>query len=161
MIHFFDPSNAKMAAKVPDIAKQDRRAAGQPRGRHRGRQQEAAREGLVEDRRRTDFGDCQLWTRVNSLDSPWFLDDLTTLVTEVGDKLDVIMVPKVEGAWDIHYVDRCSPSSRPAPGSRSRSWCTPSSRPPAAWPTSRRSPAPARACRASASAPPTSPPRGA
>ena len=34
------------------------------------------------------------------------LDDLTTLVTEIGDKLDVIMVPKVEGAEDIHYVDR-------------------------------------------------------
>jgi hypothetical protein len=43
---------------------------------------------------------------VNSLDSPWVLDDLTTLVTEVGDKLDVIMVPKVEGPEDIHYVDR-------------------------------------------------------
>ena len=28
------------------------------------------------------------------------------LVTEIGDKLDVIMVPKVEGPWDIHYVDR-------------------------------------------------------
>ena len=27
-------------------------------------------------------------------------------VTEVGDRLEVIMVPKVEGAWDIHYVDR-------------------------------------------------------
>ena len=26
--------------------------------------------------------------------------------TEIGDKLDVIMVPKVEGPWDIHYVDR-------------------------------------------------------
>ena len=38
--------------------------------------------------------------------SPWVLDDLTTLVTEIGDKLDVIMVPKVEGAWDIHYIDR-------------------------------------------------------
>jgi malyl-CoA/(S)-citramalyl-CoA lyase len=43
---------------------------------------------------------------VNALDSPWVLDDLTTLVTEIGDKLDVIMVPKVEGPWDIHYVDR-------------------------------------------------------
>ncbi len=28
------------------------------------------------------------------------------LVEAVGDKLDVIMVPKVEGAHDIHYVDR-------------------------------------------------------
>jgi malyl-CoA/(S)-citramalyl-CoA lyase len=34
------------------------------------------------------------------------LDDLTQLVTEIGDKLSVIMVPKVEGPWDIHYVDR-------------------------------------------------------
>ena len=56
--------------------------------------------------RATDFGDTQLWTRVNSLDSPWALDDLVTLVTEIGDKLDVVMVPKVEGAHDIHYVDR-------------------------------------------------------
>jgi malyl-CoA/(S)-citramalyl-CoA lyase len=38
-------------------------------------------------------------------DRVW-LDDLTTLVTEIGNQLDVIMVPKVEGAWDIHYVDR-------------------------------------------------------
>ena len=43
---------------------------------------------------------------MNSLESPWVLDDLTQLVTEIGDKLDVIMVPKVEGPWDIHYVDR-------------------------------------------------------
>jgi malyl-CoA/(S)-citramalyl-CoA lyase len=43
---------------------------------------------------------------VNSLESPWVLDDLTELVTQIGDKLEVIMVPKVEGAWDIHYVDR-------------------------------------------------------
>src|SRR5206468_9301121 len=67
---------------------------------------EAAREGLVRVAKQTDFGDTALWTRINSLESPWVLDDLTTLVTEIGDKLDVIMVPKVEGAWDIHYVDR-------------------------------------------------------
>jgi malyl-CoA/(S)-citramalyl-CoA lyase len=52
------------------------------------------------------MGDTQLWTRVNSLDSPWGLDDLVAAVTEIGDKLDVIMVPKVEGPEDIHYVDR-------------------------------------------------------
>ena len=71
---------------------------------------EIAREGLVKIARETadwwTSGPTQLWTRVNSLDSPWVLDDLTTLVTEIGDKLDVIMVPKVQGAEDIHYVDR-------------------------------------------------------
>jgi malyl-CoA/(S)-citramalyl-CoA lyase len=34
------------------------------------------------------------------------LDDLTQLVTEIGDKLEVVMIPKVEGPWDIHYVDQ-------------------------------------------------------
>ena len=53
-----------------------------------------------------ELGETQLWTRVNSLESPWVLDDLTTLVTEIGHKLDVMMIPKVEGPWDIHYVDR-------------------------------------------------------
>ena len=53
-----------------------------------------------------ELGETQLWTRVNSLESPWVLDDLEQVVGEIGDKLDVIMVPKVEGPWDIHYVDR-------------------------------------------------------
>ena len=34
------------------------------------------------------------------------LDDLIRLVSTIGNKIDVVMVPKVEGAWDIHYVDR-------------------------------------------------------
>jgi malyl-CoA/(S)-citramalyl-CoA lyase len=67
---------------------------------------EAARAGLVEVGKTADLGGTPLWTRVNSLESPWVLDDLTTLVTEIGDQLDVIMIPKVEGAQDIHYVDR-------------------------------------------------------
>ena len=53
-----------------------------------------------------DLGSTALWTRVNALESPWMLDDITQLVSEIGDRLDVIMVPKVEGPWDIHYVDR-------------------------------------------------------
>ena len=53
-----------------------------------------------------DFGDTQFWTRVNSLDSPWGLDDITAAVLECGEALDVVMVPKVEGPEDIHYVDR-------------------------------------------------------
>jgi malyl-CoA/(S)-citramalyl-CoA lyase len=67
---------------------------------------EAAREGLVRIGREVDLRPASLWTRVNALDSPWVLDDLLRLVGEIGDRLDVIMVPKVEGAWDIHYVDR-------------------------------------------------------
>ncbi|WET79747.1 CoA ester lyase [Amycolatopsis sp. QT-25] len=106
MIHFFDPSNEKMAAKVPDLAEKVDVLLGNLEDAVRADRKEAARNGLVSIAKSTDFGKTQLWTRVNSLDSPWVLDDLITLVTEIGDKLDVIMVPKVEGAQDIHYVDR-------------------------------------------------------
>jgi malyl-CoA/(S)-citramalyl-CoA lyase len=106
MIHFFDASNEKMAAKVPEMAEQADILLGNLEDAVPVDKKEAAREGLVRVGKATEFGETALWTRVNSLESPWVLDDLTTLVTEIGDKLDVIMVPKVEGAHDIHYVDR-------------------------------------------------------
>ena len=106
MIHFFDPSNEKMAAKVPDLALKTDVLLGNLEDAISADKKEAAREGLVTIAQATDFGDCQLWTRINSLDSPWCLPDLTRLVPAIGDKLDVIMVPKVEGAEDIHYIDR-------------------------------------------------------
>ncbi len=106
MIHFFDPSNEKMVAKLPDMAAKADIVLGNLEDAVPVDRKEAARAGLVKAGKESDLGATQLWTRVNSLDSPWVLDDLITLVTEIGDKLDVIMVPKVEGPWDIHYVDR-------------------------------------------------------
>ena len=106
MIHFLDFSNEKMVAKAPDIAKQTDILLGNLEDAIPVDRKEAAREGLIKAATESDLGDTALWTRVNSLESPWALDDLTQLVAEIGDKLDVIMVPKVEGAWDIHYVDR-------------------------------------------------------
>lgn len=106
MIHFFDPSNPKMAAKAPSIAAKVDVLLGNLEDAVPTDRKEAAREGFIAIAKANDFGGTQLWTRVNSLDSPWFLDDVLRIVGEVGDKLDVIMVPKVEGPWDIHYVDR-------------------------------------------------------
>ena len=109
-IHFFDPSNAKMAAKVPAMVGTVDVLLGNLEDAVKADNKEAAREGLVEIASSTDGlgagGPTQLWTRINSLDSPWALDDLTRLVPAIGDRLDVIMVPKVQGAEDIHYVDR-------------------------------------------------------
>jgi malyl-CoA/(S)-citramalyl-CoA lyase len=105
-IHFFDPSNEKMAAKIPAMVGTVDVLLGNLEDAVKADNKVAAREGLVKIAKATDFGATQLWTRINSLDSPWVLDDLTTLVPAIGDKLDVIMVPKVQGAEDIHYVDR-------------------------------------------------------
>jgi malyl-CoA/(S)-citramalyl-CoA lyase len=105
-IHFFDPSNAKMAAKVPGLVGTVDVLLGNLEDGVRADHKVAAREGLVRIAQDVDLGPTQLWTRINALDSPWVLDDLTTLVPAIGAKLDVVMVPKVQGADDIAYVDR-------------------------------------------------------
>jgi malyl-CoA/(S)-citramalyl-CoA lyase len=105
-IHFFDPSNEKMAAKLPEVAKKTDILLGNLEDAIPADRKTAARDGLVKIGREVDLGGTPLWTRVNSLDSPWCLDDVSTLVGAIGNTLAVVMIPKVEGPWDIHYVDR-------------------------------------------------------
>jgi malyl-CoA/(S)-citramalyl-CoA lyase len=106
VIHFFPPHLDKVVAKLPEVVPTVDIILGNLEDAIPMADKEAARRGLIDVARRIDFGATQLWTRVNSLDSPWFLDDLTEIVSSVGDKIDVIMIPKVEGPEDIHYVDR-------------------------------------------------------
>jgi malyl-CoA/(S)-citramalyl-CoA lyase len=106
MIHFLDFSNEKMVAKAPDIATKTDILLGNLEDAIPVDRKEAARAGLIRVGREMDLGQTQLWTRVNALESPWVLDDLTQIVGEIGDRIDVVMIPKVEGPWDIHYVDR-------------------------------------------------------
>lgn len=105
-IHFFDPSNERMVAKVPSMIGTTDVLLGNLEDAVKADSKVAARQGLVKVAQSHDFGATQLWTRINSLDSPWVLDDLLELVGSIGQRLDVIMVPKVQSAADIHYVDR-------------------------------------------------------
>ncbi|MFT4084157.1 MAG: CoA ester lyase [Nocardioides sp.] len=110
-IHFFDPSNPKMVDKVPAMIGTVDVLLGNLEDAVKADHKVAAREGLVAISHATpELGGpgatTQLWTRINSLDSPWVLDDLTTLVPAIGRRLDVVMVPKVEGPEDIAYIDR-------------------------------------------------------
>ena len=106
VIHFFPPQNDKLVAKLPELVPTVDILLGNLEDAIPMADKDAARAGLVRVGQTVDFGGTQFWTRINSLDSPWALDDLTTLVPAIGDKLDVVMVPKVEGPEDIHYVDR-------------------------------------------------------
>jgi malyl-CoA/(S)-citramalyl-CoA lyase len=105
-IHFLPPHIEKMRAKAGDIAKTVDVLLGNLEDAIPIEAKEAARKGFIEVAQAVDFGQTGLWTRVNALNSPWFLDDMTEVVGAVGNKLDVIMIPKVEGAWDIHFVDQ-------------------------------------------------------
>ncbi len=106
MIHFVPPHNDKLRAKAGELAGQVDVVLGNLEDAIPVESKTAAREGMIAMAKATDFGSTGLWVRVNALNSPWFLDDMTKLVGEIGDKLDVVMVPKVEGDWDIHFVDQ-------------------------------------------------------
>src|SRR5919112_618267 len=86
MIHFLVFSNEKMVAKAAGIAAQTDILLGNLEDAIPVDRKEAAREGLITVGRDMDLGQTQLWTRVNSLESPWVLDDITQVVTEIGDK---------------------------------------------------------------------------
>ena len=75
VIHFFPPHIDKVTAKLPEIAPTVDIVLGNLEDAIPMADKEAARAGLVKVARSVDFGETQLWTRVNSLDSPWGLDD--------------------------------------------------------------------------------------
>ena len=106
MIHFVPPHIEKVRAKVPELINEVDVVLGNLEDAIPLDQKEAARKGFIAMAKASDFGSTGLWTRLNALNSPWVLDDFTEIVGEVGDKLDVVMVPKVEGVWDIHYCDQ-------------------------------------------------------
>lgn len=106
MIHFFPPHVQKMRDRVPGMIAEVDVLLGNLEDAIPADAKEAARAGFIETAQAHDFGRTGLWTRINALDSPWVLDDVTDIVAAAGNKVDVIMLPKVEGPWDIHYLDQ-------------------------------------------------------
>src|ERR671935_1743722 len=106
MIHFVPPHMEKIRAKVPELMREVDVVLGNLEDAIPADAKEAARAGFIVMAERNEFGSTGLWTRVNALNSPWALDDITDIVGAVGNKLDVIMLPKVDGPWDIHYLDQ-------------------------------------------------------
>ena len=106
MIHFVPPHIEQVRSKVPQLAAQVDVILGNLEDAIPVDAKEAARTGFIAMARSCDFGATGLWTRINALNSPWALADVTEIVAAAGDQLDVIMLPKVEGAWDIHYLDQ-------------------------------------------------------
>jgi malyl-CoA/(S)-citramalyl-CoA lyase len=106
MIHFVPPHLEKLRAKVPELVRQVDVVLGNLEDAIPIDAKEAARSGFIAMAKAVDFGSTGLWTRINALNSPWALDDVVEIVGAVGAKLDVIMLPKVDGPWDVHYLDQ-------------------------------------------------------
>ena len=106
VVHFFPPHIEKIRARLGDTASQVDVLCGNLEDAIPLDAKEAARAGFINAVQGTDLGDTGLWVRVNCLNSPWILDDLAQIVAGVGNRLDAVMIPKVEGPWDIHFVDQ-------------------------------------------------------
>ena len=106
MIHFIPPHVEKLTAKVPELIRDVDVVLGNLEDAIPADAKEAARAGFIAMARKHNFGATGLWTRINALNSPWALDDIVEIVSAIGNRLDVIMLPKVEGPWDIHYLDQ-------------------------------------------------------
>ena len=109
MIHFFDPSNPKMLAKVPELALQADILLGNLEDAIPADRKVAAREGLVTIGREVDFGDDA------ALDARQLARFAVVPRRHLGARRRAsaissrsMLIPKVEGAWDIHYVDRAA-----------------------------------------------------
>ena len=106
MIHFVPPHLEKIRAKLGELIPTVDVVLGNLEDAIPADAKEAARQGVVAIAKASDFGSTGFWIRMNALNSPWALDDLLTIIPAAGHKLDVVMLPKVEGPWDIHYLDQ-------------------------------------------------------
>src|SRR5947207_9906421 len=106
MVLFVPPHNEKICARLGELIPQVDAVLGNLEDAIPADAKVAARAGFITMAQAHDFGQTGLWTRINALNSPWGLDDILDIVPAAGAKLDVIMLPKVEGPWDVHYLDQ-------------------------------------------------------
>ena len=64
-----------------------------------------ARGNVIDALKNNDWGDKIVVVRINSIDTQWAADDLKTVIEAAGSYLDCVMVPKVQYAHEIHFVD--------------------------------------------------------
>jgi citrate lyase subunit beta/citryl-CoA lyase len=66
---------------------------------------EEARGNVVDALKNNDWGGKTVVVRINSIDTQWAADDLKTVVEAAGTYLDCIMIPKVQSADEVKFVD--------------------------------------------------------
>jgi citrate lyase subunit beta/citryl-CoA lyase len=52
-----------------------------------------------------DYGDRTVGVRINAVDTKWAADDLAVVIGRAGSRLDCVLVPKVQHAHEVHFVD--------------------------------------------------------
>lgn len=95
-------SNPRMLAKAPDAGADvvflDLEDAVAPDDK------EPARRNVIEALNALDWSRCSVSVRINGLDTHYCYRDLVEVVEQAGDKLDAILIPKVNGPEDVYFV---------------------------------------------------------
>lgn len=68
-------------------------------------EKEASRANVIRALRELDFGPRLRLFRINGLDTPFAYRDLIEVVEEAGERVDLVIVPKVDRAEDVLFVD--------------------------------------------------------
>src|SRR3954466_11458111 len=68
-------------------------------------EKEAARAKVVDAVKNLDWGDRVLCVRVNAWDTKWTYGDVIEVVGNAGERLDEIMLPKVQNAAQVVAMD--------------------------------------------------------
>ena len=66
---------------------------------------EEARGNVIDALKNNDWGEKTVVVRINSIDTQWAADDLKTVVENAGQYLDCVMIPKVQYAHEVMFVD--------------------------------------------------------
>ena len=66
---------------------------------------EKARANIVQALNQIDFGKKTVSVRINGLDTHYMYRDVVDVIEQGGDRLDLIMIPKVGTAADVYAVD--------------------------------------------------------
>lgn len=101
---------AKMAASAADVVNLDLEDSVSPDDKA------AARANAVAATRDLDWAGKTLSVRINGLDTPWWYEDVLALVENGGERLDLIMIPKVGCAADLYAVDALVTAAEKAAG---------------------------------------------
>ena len=68
-------------------------------------EKEAARDNVVKAINSLDWGDAVLCVRVNAWDTKWTYGDVIHVVENASERLDELMLPKVQSASEVVALD--------------------------------------------------------
>jgi citrate lyase beta subunit len=66
----------------------------------------SARRNVIRAFQELDFGKRTKMYRINTLEGPFSYRDVVEIVEAVGEKIDLIMVPKADSRDDVRFIDR-------------------------------------------------------